>query len=847
MTAATYFKYRAFMSYSHKDTAYAKSIHADLESYTIPRSLIGRETRAGRVPGSLRPIFRDRDDFAAGSSLTEKTIEALTQSQFLIVVCSPNSAKSHYVNEEIRRFKLLGRRDRILAIIVDGQPGGDNDECFAPALRYRVDAQGAITDVQETPIAADLRGNADGEELARLKVIAGLLGFDLDELRKREDGERQRHQRKLTALVCLFAALFAAASASFIWALQQTRLAEAQTRIAKANAEAAEKSLNRSIEVTYGVVKTGAALYRQVGVPASTAFTLLRYAETELDKLTEEGGLDNPLLQHRRAISMINLADAYSTLGDMTAAVKRATDAKDIFQKLFDADRDRLEWRRGLAASYQKLGDLRRSQGELDLALGPHREALALRKELVTIAGLGEGELVEAIAELQAAFGSVADIYRMKNDLSKAKAAVADAQRASEKLNPESLNAPSLLREIASIELKLGEIQMHYGVRAEAIRSLKSGLRRRSRLAAAKPEDKELQWDLSEAHIKLGDAQVLQGEFDVVQDQFASAFSIREKIVAKDPGNAEVAWDLQEARLKLGELAFSRGELEEASQAFSLAHEKRTELLKRDQSNKLWQQDFALTKIRRGQVMMARGQFTEALSMMKEAREILTRLSIADEEFTDVQSVLAECLIRLGDLNLARGDAMAALRVFQEAYDIRERMNKGDASNIDWKSDLAEAASRIGDVWIMRSNPDAALTWHRKALEQRLAISAVDPDNNDWQMDAAQSSGRVGDVLSSLGRVGEADDYHQKSVDAGKRVVAMAPEHARWQFDLAQGLGRLASVAERNGRTKEAVGHLTAASSIVKSLLAKSPDHLIWKSEQDRLVGRIEKLNAAAP
>jgi hypothetical protein len=59
-------KYRAFLSYSHRDTRRAKWLHARLEAFRIDKDLIGRETPVGPIPNTLRPIFRDRDDFSGG-------------------------------------------------------------------------------------------------------------------------------------------------------------------------------------------------------------------------------------------------------------------------------------------------------------------------------------------------------------------------------------------------------------------------------------------------------------------------------------------------------------------------------------------------------------------------------------------------------------------------------------------------------------------------------------------------------------------------------------------------------------------------------------------------------------
>ena len=61
------FTYRAFISYSHADTSWAKWLHRGLESFRIDKDLAGRETETGPVPASLRPVFRDRDDFTAGA------------------------------------------------------------------------------------------------------------------------------------------------------------------------------------------------------------------------------------------------------------------------------------------------------------------------------------------------------------------------------------------------------------------------------------------------------------------------------------------------------------------------------------------------------------------------------------------------------------------------------------------------------------------------------------------------------------------------------------------------------------------------------------------------------------
>jgi hypothetical protein len=214
MTDPVKFRYQAFLSYSHRDVLQGTKLHAALENYRVPSDLVGGPGTHGPTPPRLRPIFRDRFDLEAGHSLREQVIEALKSSAALIVLCSPHSAKSSYVNEEIRLFKMQGRGDRIYAIIVDGEPGDPERECFPPNLGRVIGADGVPTGETEEPLAADVRPQGDGEELAKLKLIAGLLGVDLDDLRKREEIERRKQKRRLV-MVAGFMSVLAVCAVAF--------------------------------------------------------------------------------------------------------------------------------------------------------------------------------------------------------------------------------------------------------------------------------------------------------------------------------------------------------------------------------------------------------------------------------------------------------------------------------------------------------------------------------------------------------------------------------------------------------------------------------------------------------
>ena len=182
------FRFKAFVSYSHQDGRWAAWVQRALESYRVPGRLVGTAGAFGPVSARIAPVFRDREDLSSAADLSATIKRALEESESLVVVCSPAAARSTWVNEEIAYFRSLGRDDRILALIVDGDPQETDpvQRCFPPALTA---SQGG-TPVE--PLAADARKWADGKLLARLKLVAGILGTPLDALRRRDLQRRQR-------------------------------------------------------------------------------------------------------------------------------------------------------------------------------------------------------------------------------------------------------------------------------------------------------------------------------------------------------------------------------------------------------------------------------------------------------------------------------------------------------------------------------------------------------------------------------------------------------------------------------------------------------------------------------
>lgn len=187
LAASSPARYRAFISYSHVDEKVARRLQRWLETYRIPARLVGRTTAQGAVPHRLSPIFRDRTELPASTSLANAVKAAIAESASLIVLCSPDAAQSRWVGEEIAYFRAMHPDRPVLAALLRGTP----EVAFPAAL-----VENGELERKREPLAADFRKGGDGK-LAWLKLVAGLSGLALDELVQRE---AQRQLRRVMAI-----------------------------------------------------------------------------------------------------------------------------------------------------------------------------------------------------------------------------------------------------------------------------------------------------------------------------------------------------------------------------------------------------------------------------------------------------------------------------------------------------------------------------------------------------------------------------------------------------------------------------------------------------------------------
>ena len=740
--------YRAFISYSHRDARWGKWLQNSLEGYRIPKDLIGRETDAGTVPKTLRPIFRDRLDLSAGPSLQDQLDQALEASENLIVICSPASAGSEYVNEEVRRFKALGRADRILAIIVDGDPGADDDQnCFPRALRFLVDEQGEITNHALEPVGADVRPEADGKDLAKLKVISGLLGLDLDDLRRREAIAERRRKRVLYGVAASMAVLAILASGT---AVRNYFLLTENQKLVKTQVKLIDDTLDRATELMGDAVEFS----RREGIPVAMSQRILRQVEEMFQALAETGLAEqNPTLKEREAVMLIRLGQNLGILGNTEKREDYARRAVTIIEPLVTKGTARPELRSILAWAYTVLGRTYTAKGNLPEALEYIRRGFDMREDLV-------------------------------------------------KLDPKNVR---WRRSLSNSHARIGDVQLAMGNTEAALASYRTALQMKEQLAAKGDGTYELREELSGVHIHIARVLERRGDAEAALASFKSGLAILDKLAATEPLNVDWSRERAVVQAAIADFHLHKGEIEEARRWYDQSFEIRKRLAVADQENLPRQSDLAFGYTNYGELYFAQNLFEEALKEHRKAFEIRKRLHEADPANASWTLNLGQSLRHIGDVFQRSGKLDDALNSYGAQRELLEELVAEDRTNLAWTLDLAQNLIATGAAQSQLNRIEDALKTYRTAAEMEAKIALADHTNVRVYEDLFNIRNIMGNILQRLGKPQEAAASYEKARNAAKHLAGLRPHGLRIKAYLARMLERLAIIRRDEGDVELAV------------------------------------------
>src|SRR6185312_1857372 len=648
------FTYRAFISYSHRDKAWADWLHKALETYRVPSRLVGTTTAHGTIPRRLIPVFRDREELSSSPELGTRINEALAQSENLVVICSPASAASRWVNEEVLAYKRLGRAARIFCMIVDGEPnatdfpGRESEECFCPALRFATGVDGRPTNERAEPIAADARAGKDGKPNAKLKLIAGMLDVGFDALKQRE---QRRQVQRMTAIAGIALVVMAVTIVLAIAALVSRHRAV----VAQQEAVVAKQAAVRRQKQAEGLV----------GFMLGDLTTKLR----QVDRLDILNSVDDKALAYFKSLpdsdvnatALAQRARVLQKIGDVRMDESRLADAMDAFQHALRINQRLALEAPGSATRQNALGENLLwigsndwYQGRLDRAETTFKEAAAALQHAATLAPGDDG----VRKNLDFVLNNLGNVAFARGELDTARIYFGREFSLDQRMAARHSGNVLWQNALGAAHGNLGNVALAQGHLDTAVAEYFAQQRIQAKAVARTPSDRQMQ---SQLVLYDGDlARVL--EF-AGQDHAAIGYSrlaVRNSasLIAFDPSHE----DWQELHgfynRQLARLLLDTGDTAGAAGPIAVALATATRLVAKDPDNADWRDDLAQAQLQGARLALARGQSTDARKLALQGMANMQSLLARGTSKATLVRIAANLELVLGQIANGSHDAV---------------------------------------------------------------------------------------------------------------------------------------------------------------------------------------------
>ena len=598
--------YRVFLSYSHADTTWARWLMRRLENYRVPPRFHGRAAPIGSIGPRLAPVFRDRDELPTTNDLGGTIRAALAASATLVVICSPNSAQSRWVQEEILAFKRLHGEHRVFALIVGGEPKeGAPDDCFPPALRSEIGPDGTLSARPAEIVAADARPHGDGREGAFVRLLAGLLGVGFDELRQRE---LQRRQRRLTLI-----------TAASVCGMALTLGLAAYAWRARTDALEARNDARRRQE---------------------QAEDLLGFMVGDL----------------RVPLAKLNKLDVLDAVGEKAMAYFGALNPRDLTDTAL----------RRQAEALRQIGENRFDQARYPEALNSLRASFKSADTLVKrsprtsdyLFERGQTEFMIGLVERRR--GNIPEVTRWFTRYRDTGVALSALDPANTRSHQELAYGHHNLAVLDAEEERLEPAQ----------RGFVAELAMLQRVLRAKPGDLELQFSIADVNSWLGSIAEKNGDFAGAAARFDEQVKLTESILRTEPDNAKSKRRLADALVLQSSIATLTGHRDAALATRRRAIALLDSLAAGDPKNQSWQRLLLWWRLKLAELLHADGKLADASRLADEVREKLEKLVAADPKDPGLAERLVVAFrlqARLLDAQGQSGAAEAAARAVELA------------------------------------------------------------------------------------------------------------------------------------------------------------------------------------
>ena len=524
-----------------------------------------------------------------------------------------------------------------------------------------------------------------------------------------------RH-RAITAVVSAALILLVVGGAFSVQSiLRAERRADAQRRVAEENRGAAEDLLDfMLVDLNQKLQQVNRVALLDSVARRARAYYESRPATTPADR-------------RRRALARLNIGTVLLAQNDTAGALAELEGARSTLEELAAATPGDPDIQRIRSQVYERIGTVKRAQGDAVAALEAYRTALAI------------------------------DLRQLEND-----------------------GDVNVLRAIALDRDRIANVLRSQGDTAGALVEYREALAVRRKLVESDPTHTELQRDLTGSHDKIGEILFERGDSTGALAEHRAGLAIVQRLADADPTHAVWQRDLGYGHATIGRVLETQGDLTGALEEIRRGERYFAKLAADDEANLELQAELATMHIVLGNLLRRLGDDSGAMTSYKASLAIRKRLAASDPASADRQYALAASHDRVGNLLLDRRAANEALVEYRAARELRERLLAASPDDVGLRRALAISDEKLGDVLLQRRDAAGAVAAYRRSEQLVRQALAVDPGNGAVQRQLSIVHRSIADaLLAGRDRAGALAEY-QTALAIVERLVTQDPANADW-------------------------------------------------------------------
>lgn len=782
------FAYDAFISYSREDEKEAERLQNDLERYRIPRkvrkSIDDSKHRddAQKQPETRRPkyfkIFRDKRDLGLGAGTLDDLLrQSLDECRFLILVCSPRSASSDFVNAEVAYFQQTGKADFIIPYIIEGVPNPKDDsqeQCYPETL-------------EQTVLGVTL---SDGSrEEAKYRIVARLLGMKYTDFFQRHQ-EAQR--RRLAWIAGMATSVLLAVSCLAIWAL----LAERKATEQRQEAEALIRFLTFDLRDE---------AFNHIPLKARKRIS------DQVDAYYEKWGVENKGERFNRAAHLANLAKQKSEQGNIGEAEGLFLESAAVLEELMIDSPDNTHLVATMAGISRGLGSIYTLQGKTDEAALQIIKSVDVSRKLVKAHPDNAsfhfllGESLTSLASVSRAMGE------RKNAFAAAREAV-DVLRQLHVAQPENGQIKVFMAG------SLGMMCTEADLRENPFPACEEALELTRQLVEDDPHNVSYASAYCAAYYGLALNSIDRGRLELAYTSTKAVFSHAQKLVQKDPDSILFQSLFGTATVLNGCYSRMLGGAEDRPQEVEKGLAVLMDLEKKDPLNS------QIRELRQMAETVAKA-WTESNALRNDQPRINKARKALESKPSDKRArlTLASLLSSQAQDYYLKKAYLKSLALSKESQDLYE------ACSTDFPDDIPAEIGHItvlvilGNDLITLNDYEQAKTHLTKGLEKLNRLKSQGVEYSTLYESYRAVYDAMAFLYGSLGDLKERVRYEELTVELTASAVASDPESTLHVMEHFTALGGLEYTYALSGELDKAFSTSREALAVTRRLAAKNP------------------------